>query len=753
MNMRSTLILMAATVAPLCSAQDAPAMPTSQQLVALAANPAPTAATPEQRAAVFNALALLPPTVTDVLVLPNISENCAKLDENLRHEMDLPEGVDNAAIAVIPGTPATYALIGGALQSYQAISTATSLAITGMAIGSEPELFDTIFQQLVKGTAESLQKELGDAVSGPLSVPTAYAVLTCKPGHEADLQELHNRFQQEVRGGIDPEEGSYPVDDVNGWSGIGYDLAKPMGALLEELNKPAEEQEEASPFAEAEMKAKVKPVVEELAKQKLNIVSRVQGNALIIAVCGDPQQLRLAASPAESMLATDLLANCDANLGKGIIVASSTSPELANLYDCTTNYMYNIADGIASVFTALGEKDAANKDAFDQAAAGMSLLTKTLRSFTPADTKPTTLQAWHDGDLHIVLTTDAGGVSYKPGTLRLAAAADAPATVFYAESTPGVYDFALPTMQEMLDAALNVATGYALTLDEQRKPHMLANLGLAKAFMPEVNAALAAGTTIGSGFDGHSALIIDSAHAATPAFMGAPEGAEADVPRIGAYMGVADRSKLGEGWQALLDTAAQLAAKTGNDPAIIGQLPILPSQQGALTSYTVMLPLTSPDCVPDLTVSDTGLALGTSANMNARLIEGATGTLPFAGCVISFKPAPLAKSLRSLSLALDPTPEEAEPVAQSDVAVPSEPVTEEECEACVASEDGICEECYARMLAEAETPSTSRQERTAAQLAEAAESLEDFAEVVNGVNVSSTIEEGVHTLKVDVDFK
>ncbi len=749
MNTRITLMLMAATVAPLCAQQPAtPPAHAAQPFTALAAPATAAPATPEQRAAVFGSLALLPQDISDFLVLPNIGGNLLRLAESGRIPT-LPAdeapaelmAIDNLAIATTPATPGTYALLE------KALSTLYFMGMGADIIGDwEASARDGLAELIHKEMEQALLRDMGVTREGgldlgdqPTHIPASYAILTVKPGQEAMLEQWHAAILANLQGS--EEEFISAVNDVNGFSGVRLDLAK-----LREMTQEAETEPDLNdPEQLAEEALK-----NELGKHTLCVLTRLQGNALILAVCEDPQELKLAATPAESLLATDKVACCDANLDKGMIGASLASPALSELYKtCSSGAMLKLAPVATAIFTKLAEADAANKPAYEQAAAAATFLGNELRNLNPAITRPTTTQVWFDGKLHIRSTADAQGASYLPGTLRLATMAEAPATALYMESTPVKLATPLPDIKVLMEAALDVAHGVSLTLHETEKTQAAGGIATVQAFMPELQSLAAASATIGSGLDGQFAFVLDSAHGPMPAFAGAEQGAQADVPRLALYAGVSDRSKLGEGWEGIITTAGQVAAKLGGDPAAVSMLPIVPSQQGAVTSYSVALPFFTPDCVPNLSLTDKGLALGSSSLLNAQLVESATGTTPFEGCAISFRFAPLGRSLRSLSTALDPKPEEAKPVAE---------FPDENCKDCEQSDELICEDCMKQLVEQAQAEAAAEaartpQEKAADDLADAAEFFENAATIVEGIRATSTVEDGQHILNIEVNFK
>ncbi len=734
MTTRTLLLTLAASVAPLYAQQPAtPApLPAAELFTALATPPAQAeATTPEQRAQVFNSLALLPQNVSDFVVLTRMGDNLLRLAESGRlpelSPGDIPGellALDNIALATTPATQESYALLQHALVRFHSLGSTMQLASEWSA-KARPELADMIVESLLASAQAT--PGLPEGTAEQARIPASYLVLTCKPGSESVLQQYQESLLRDLRESGRP--GVTPVEDAKGFSGVRVNLAEASSAC------PA--------CAYAAEPAQAEALRAQLEKHPAYVLTRLQGNALIIALCEDPQELQLAATPADSLLATDKLAACDAQLSKGMIAASHLSPELSAIGNAAnTQPTLNLISAIQAVFTRLGEQEPGSKPVYGKAISGLNVLSEALGKLVRPITRPSTMQMWYDADLHLRLTSDAQGCAYCPGTLRLASMADAPRTSLYAETTPVQLGLTPPDSTALLDAALCAAEGFALTLGSEDRQQATAALEMARAFMPELQSFAAAGATIGSGLNGQAALVVDSAYAPMPAVPGAQPGIHADSPRFALFVGVSDRSKLGAGWDALRSVAGQVAEKLGAPAEIVYLLPIASRQVGSTTSYSIALPFFTQDAVPSVAVTDTGLALGSSTNLTTQVAGSATGTVPFAGSVFALRFEPLARTLRSLATALDPDAEEAEPAAQSDVRLEKEgaaPV------AVVGGADGptslfLCSEA-------SDTEDAADQLSTAAALAEFA------ATIAEGVYAASTIENGEHTIHIRLRMK
>ena len=278
--------------------------------------------------------------------------------------------------------------------------------------------------------------------------------------------------------------------------------------------------------------------------------------------------------------------------------------------------------------------------------------------------------------------------------------------------------------------------------------------GATKAFLPELKSIFGSIQTIGDGMGNSMAITMDSA-GSMPAILGGTPGNTAAMPRICFYSGVTDRAKLSEGWDGLIKTAGEIAAKLGQDPSVVNMLPIVPTTMGNAVSYSVAMPWFTPDMVPNLTVSDTAFTVGTSSNYNAEIAAAATGTTPFAGCVCSIRFAPLAKTARGIAEELKKIAKEEKAPLSLGVEGEAEVDTDVEDDVIAAatededSEDYIEEEDYEeedRYIYKAPTPAEERAEQ-ADDIAEACEAVARYVDRVDGV---VTVKDGTTTARVSI---
>ncbi len=755
-------MLMAATVVPAFAQQ--PAVPATQELVQMAAPAQVPTAAPEQRAAVLSSLALLPADVSDFITITDIAGNVTRMAgsgnvPDLAVE-DIPSqvlGLDSVAIGSSQGNGVSYRAISTIMASYYTMEQIEALARTWIRCASEAA-GATIRDAALRCSAD----ELNVAVNAmPLvKIHPIYGVITCKPGNEGMLQEWYTEAITQIQSEVGDEPCFEAVENLNGFSGVKIDLSKLINPS-EEL--PAEYLEYVKDDPDYLLGQAAE---KEAAKRTIYVLLKQEGNALIGVICEDPAEIKSVASPAESLVATDKVAEADANLGKGMIALVRQGVETLGLNGMLSQENVNgLGDAIVNIFTALGEKDAANKAAYDKAGMGVKTFVGQLTPWLGYGTQPVTLQMWCDKDLHIQAGYDARGMSFTPAPLRHAEKIDAASTIAYSSSSPYVGGPAAPSVPVLMDAALDMAEGFHLTLAPEAKAGADAGMQRALAFMPEAKEIVGALATIGAGLDGNYAFVLDSAEGTLAPIFGAQPGKATSVPRVAISAGVSDRSKLSQGWDQLIATAGKITGKLGGDPEAVGTLPIVPSVQGDVTTYSVSLPFFNKHVIPTLAVSNNSLVAGTSTTLNNELMQSATGSTNFAGSVFMFRLAPLADTLDKLADAFDDgsaTQTAPQPVVRTvEVEVEEDGEVEVEVDDDIevddydhSHDDDYDEDDYEEEYVDYEVvaPRTPQQ-RACEDLREAAAGLRECSRRVDAVYATVTTENGRAIIRCDVKLK
>ena len=733
MSIRTTLMLMAATVAAPLSAQQ-PAEVYTTLTAATTAN-----ATAEQRAAAMPALAALPADCEACYAITNIPGVLANLhklgvisQEDMLSMPDEVKALNSFAIGMGNGGAAT---INAVIRLYNCLSATDMLPVLNTVPMTAAEEYASILKQEYDKAVASVDSEIS-AILSSVKLAPIYTVLAANSGYEGMLEEWYNLLQETLNEA--PAEEGFEIVSVNGYNGIKFTLSK----------------EDAEPTEwDSEAEAAIKQA---LCERSIYVLFKLEGTKIISVVCENTDELKTVTSVQESILGTDKLAKLDDKLNMGITVLGYSSPAFTNAYNSETHGdLLKVAQTVENMFTALAAKGDANSATFAAASKASNTIINAWKTLTvhTMDRPCVGALSWGNGVIDIDMYCDNCGFTYSPAKLSLLNKAADPNTLFYLESSY-LKGYNLPTTEAMLDAGLAVIDGVVATATPETQASATASLAMAKAFLPELKQAVQAVSTIGSGLDNTCAVVVDK-NATLPTLLGGKDGNTTAFPRVAFYSGVSDRAKLSEGWDSLLDVAGNVAKKAGQNPDLVNMLPIVPKMVGKATSYSVSMPWFTENLVPNLTVSDTAFVVGSSAKLNAELAETATGTVDVNGCVCTLKFAPLASMLRSIADDLT-AQAEAQAPAEEETAVEEEEETpvvvisdeeEEEWDEEYVDEDDFDEEEIYSYHYRNQSPAQERAEN----FEDAAEALETVAEYADSLNFTYTTDE--EELRIHVQVK
>ncbi len=749
MNMRTTLMLMAASIAPIYAQE--PADSAAQVFSRLATPASATTATAAQRAAVYPGLAYIPAQVEAFVTLNDLAP-LGELISDMTGDTAQPwmSALQGLTIAVGPG-------LADMLKQTEPWSITSSLEECDNCKPLVQTLADpasAIMTKLLDAYKDNAKKA-ALANMPNIKLPAIYAVLNGTPESEAMLSSwLELAMGTFENGANESNEDETEYVEINGYRGLKIQL---KGKTF--ISSPYEYNEETGEVVQVPLTPEQQAASDEIDKRTIYVLLKQQGCALIGVVCEDTAALALPATAEESVLATDKLAKADANLSNSPIFLGWGDAAITTNMNATRVAPYiGLTKLAGQAFAELAAAGDAQAPTWQAAANGTQVIADTIAKLTiPQPTTPDTMQVWKtEGYVNVEYSSNANGISYKSGSLNLTSLAQKPNTIVYLASTDYSNANTIDCGQ-LVDAVVNVATGYAAAA--QNSEMMSAQLEMAKAFVPDVKNLCAAFGTIGSGLDKNTVLTIDSA-GSMPAILGGRPGNTTAIPRIAFYAPVTDRAKLNEGWQAIVKTASEIATKVGSDPSIVNMLPIVPKAEGNATTYSVHMPWFTPDMVPSITVSDTAFAAGTSSTLNEELVATATGSLPFAGSVFSIQFQPLATTARGIADALaaeakaDDEPlslgVEGEVKDDTEVAVVEADTDEEDTDS--DSDDYIEEEDYEESdyhSYKAPTPAEERAEQ-ADNIADACEAAAKYIERLDG---TVTTEGDTATIRMQIKLK
>ncbi len=743
MNMRTTLMLMAATMAPIYAQE--PAESTAQTYARLAAPVTAPATTPSQRAAVYPSLAYIPADAEVILTINNISEIAGTFAKAIGETDGMPEEFTLFDALTIATGKGTQELLSHAAAIYAEQATEEEDYIDFFEEWAETTTpASAIIRKQTEAYLANLKAQSITSIKS-IKVPTIYGIITTKSGGEAMLSQWLNNAFGEMTENIendDPNKTRREVYDKNGYKGLKITL---KGEDM--VDRGYEFDPESGELKKLPLTETQQLIRETVDGRVIYAVMKQEGNRLISIITENEADLTLPTDVTQSILASDKLACADANLSKNPYMLSYAAPGInAKASEIQMAPIVGLGKQLVTgIFTELAAQPGENQAVWAAAAKASTLLCNTLSSLIlPECPMPDIMQIWAENNtLQIQYDGNTQGATYQPGKLSLTAQPDKPGTILYYESTPWSYNINADC-DSLIDAVVSLTEGFVATLPADAQAEATPQIAMAKQFLPDVKALLGSIKTISSGMGNSTALTIDSA-GSMPIILGGTPGNKTAIPRICLYSGVTDRSKLAEGWQQLLTTAANIATKVGSDPSVINMLPIVPAVKGNATSYTVAMPWFTPDMVPNVTVSDTAFTAGTSSNYNAEIAAAATGDTPFAGCVMTVKFAPLATTARGIAKELRAIADaESKPVALEDA--PAD--TEDEEEDYLEEDYYIDEEDYEER--DYYSPRRSPAEERADSAEELADALEAAAKVVDRIDCTSTINNGTHTMRVQI---
>lgn len=750
MNIRTTLMMIAATMAPLYAQETA--APTLETYTALATAPQVQPNTPETRADAYPALAYIPADVELALAMSNFGTTIMSTVSAFEASAadDFPpelEQIDSIAIAAGKGTKELCEKLIPLIATSSTSPEQPDYGSRWSALATEPaaaiirKLSDTYRANMEKAAMSNLPD---------LKLPPIYAVLSGKQGSDELMRSWYEIAINTIREDITPdsEYEMREVAEVNGYVGIC------IHPKAEQVINDGYTFTDDGRFVKIEPTERTKAMQDELNKRSFYVLLRREGTNILAVVCENPADIMHPADAAQSILGTDKLSSMDTNLSKPQALAFYSAPGLSTLSNeiQLTNYR-SMSEIIIGTFRELAAGESEQKKVWESAAKGAELLTSTITNIVlPKSDKPDCFQIWHEeGSIGMQYTCAANGLNFTPGKLSLTALADTPATILYTESTP-FSGANIPPCTELIDALAAVADGFVATANPEAQAEMQQELAMAKNFLPDAKSLCSALQTIGSGLGGSTAIAIDSA-GNMPAILGGRPGNTAAIPRICFYSGVSNRSKLAEGWQQTLKVAADVATKLGSDPSVINMLPIVPTVNGNTTSFSVALPWFTPNLVPNVTVSDTTITLGTSSDYNAQVTAAATGAADFTGCVFSLKFEPLATTARGIADELTAIAEQEKATTQSNIqphpiAPEPEPQTSDDEPEYIEEEDYDEEEIGSYHYVEP-TPA----EQNAAQAQDIAQFCENIARVAERLDATTTTSGGNMTIRAKITLK
>lgn len=661
MNIRTTLMLMAASVAPL------PAFAQDVQPAALIQ--------PAQQAVAVPALAAMPANADFYIAVARVNKTAALIDQEFAAQL---AAVDSVALVGAQGT----AQICDAL-----IPVYTTFYKLGVLGG---------LRDLVQGEDdwddEPMDDEEDDAEGEPGAEPqteTAEEKPAEEPAAEepaaeekapgrwvgaedkvrAEAMKLMNSLTAEVLPALAKNLSIAPLYGVVTFTNP--ESAAECGAKVEaefaEMIAETPEDEGVSLEAvEAKgmkgVRITVKPEIADilnvkgLAGRSICLLSKVEGTTLTTVVCENPEAITFAESPATSLAAAPAMKNAAEEAASPVFAQMFFSPTLMNkAYELDRQCFLALGDGVKTFLSCcMGcpDQPAETNEVLKGGQAAVDVLVSKLTSlYNRPVTKPAIVQFWGgDKSYHAMLSCDSMGLTFEPVPFKLQSKAHAENTVFAMECSPITWNTGAgtPFFDDALGGAAKQITDVVrLFMDDTCAAGMDACCAKLPVYAPMIEKAMKGGISITEGLSANSSCgVLLDVGGELPVLADAEPGNAVPMPRLAFVTGVSDRAKLAAGWQAIWESAGETLTKLGMDPAMLNLLPIASSEQNGVGTHVISIPGGNAALSPNVTVSNTAFVAGTSTALNAELEQCYSGTAgnPSAGWTCTVQLAPLARA-------------------------------------------------------------------------------------------------------------
>lgn len=656
--MKSKYILMTLAMSLQMNAYSQTASSPSQILSKLEAPTLSKTLSADQRAAKMPALALIPSDASICISVQGFSKTVKDILDNPMIKGMMGQN-QSAGAAIVSGVASvkdlTFAMGAGADKM---IDASLPLVKTVAQMSSTLSLMDGLqvvspeFSPDAASVAAHTQKNILLGLQQYLSADQVSPCLLVVSLEDAALPQvkamLDGWFKNNLPSpnfsneGISPHEGKYAGLDFKGLKVEGKKLAqsKSLKATMTGVDTP-----------------NVESVLAEVAKHDLYVLYAYQGDKLIISISKDPvSQIKIAATPKESILATDKLAFTDKAAQSSMILGYGD----AAVYASILKYAAANVDGQLQ-----GYKDALQKMNLGDIS-GIITALNAMKSDYDAIVKlskanqPLTALVWGDKGLQVEVEAADDGTLIPAKAVKISSFADeADNILFYAGSSSAAYTSKAVSLAENAVSAgwqfmECIVPVLAKQEAQQKNPQIqqfLQTWPLIQASKPELLKLWGACKLALSGFGGESALVIDS-KGSMPLIPGVPPEmaatlAKLQIPCVALAANVTDRKKLATAWNDLLTTSGNLVQSLSPSQGNTDGKLVLPEPKKAesedITSYCYPLPFFTTGFMPSISISDKAWVMGTSPGLNLRVAKAmaAPHTGSLTGMVFAFNFTPM----------------------------------------------------------------------------------------------------------------
>lgn len=393
----------------------------------------------KDRASGFSALGGLPADTDSFLSISRLNELVKLLELNPQTlpGVELADSLDSFAIGISAGTVRDLERLQ---PLFQVLSAAQNEVAESWALQANDEAARAIVavqREQLAADGDKLVQATRDFHLSPI-----YLTLSARAGGEALLQQLA------ILPLMVPMGADAPVEMTvrSGWRGFCV-----RGSMLDLSGYELAPEHEAS-------------IQENLQNARLYVLARTVGRKLVLVICSNPDEVKLPARIADSVLASPQMAAFDSALRLKAWAVGYSSPAVVKLREDSDLFDYQyVATFMERVFRRLAQ----GHEACAAAAGSVKSLMRMLQQFLPAQQEAERMMLWQEqGAFYLHLVCGAGAQRFVPGGLHYTELAGQPDTVAYAESTPlaGCPEI---DIKSTFDAVENVQRGYMATLQPE----------------------------------------------------------------------------------------------------------------------------------------------------------------------------------------------------------------------------------------------------------------------------------------------
>ncbi|MBE6420240.1 MAG: hypothetical protein E7031_08930 [Akkermansiaceae bacterium] len=540
--------------------------------------------------------------------------------------------IDSAAVGITEEAVQTLEVTGTLINKL--LPTFLGPALKNWLHIADPQIAPTLGRyinslsgkQPIKMAERNICKAL---ISTPL--PGSYVVISFKPGGELIMQQMVDELLGELR---EETRGYHAIYQRNGWKGVRFYLPSPASTFS--MFHPTQKE------------------IQQLAKRSYYVVTRIEGTNLIIATTENPAKLVTVSGGAPALINTNKVAHTAVAEQGNLLASFYVGQDFLNASQgLATHVLEGLSKTMKGAFYTISHAHPAKREDAMMAIAGIDNLFAELSKGIVRQDQPLTGTAWHDGDLHLEISCDAGGIEFTKAKVDTHVPQDA---ILHAYGSTLTLNNA-PSLPAMHKACTGIITGFATTLPVREEMALKGWAYMAES-APRIATIMAEPllqmyNSLGNGW--------------TFTMNAAPNPNGNLCPIISGSITLNDRAAFEKAWYDTRCIMVALAAIGGPHDAeqMAAGLTFEPATKGNTTIYTSSTIVDEYDCVQfAYALSDTKLSV--SSNSNYLESDSTATTQEFAGVCLTFNPQAVLNAMEQQATVLEQKYKDTPPRAQND---------------------------------------------------------------------------------------